>query len=78
MMARKKFACKVLKTLPENLWTEGVGFYFDGVGFAHKYHPRDRAQSTKTMAWRKACECLMLTTKGKQEGTGGPNCCNSL
>ena len=51
MKTRKKFACKVIKTLPENLWTEGIGFYFDGVGFCHKYNPRDQAMSTKTMAW---------------------------
>ena len=53
MMARKMFACKVLKILPENFWTEGIGFYFDGAGFAQKY------LETKTMAWRKVCEGLM-------------------
>ena len=71
MKKRKKFANRVLKTLPKHFWTEGVSFYFDGVGFAHKTNPADKARSTPTVTWRKPQEGLSRTTKGKKEESGG-------
>ena len=56
-----------------NIWTEGIAFYFDGVGFAHKYNPYDQAMSPKTMTWRWPHDGLSFerTAKGSHEGTGG-------
>ncbi len=33
---RAKFAKKIAKKLKEEFWTEGISFYFDGVGFVNK------------------------------------------
>ncbi|CAB4012853.1 Hypothetical predicted protein [Paramuricea clavata] len=30
-----------------------MSFYFDGVGFIHKYNPHDQSLAPRTMAWRK-------------------------
>lgn len=70
---RLKFARKAIKRLPENFWRHGIGFYFDGAGFAHKYNPHDEAKSTKTMAWRRPDEGLQpgCTARGSHVGSGG-------
>ena len=68
---RSKFAKKVLKTLKEEFWTEGISFYFDGVGFVHKTNPHNEARSSGARNWRKAGEGLIHTAKGKKEGSGG-------
>ena len=69
---RVKFAKDVKKTFPE-IWTEGISFYLDGVGFVHKTNPRDAAMSPKGMAWRAKSQGLDLgyTSKGKKEGVNG-------
>ena len=69
--ARTKFARKVLQSLPKNFWQEGISFYFDGVGFTHKTNPLSEARCEGSMAWRKPCEGLTLTSKGKKAGTSG-------
>ena len=71
MKKPKKFANRVLNTLPKHFWTEGVSFYFHGVGFAHKTNPADEARSTPTLTWRKPQESLSRITKGKREESGG-------
>ena len=70
---RIKFSKKVKKVMAENIWTEGVAFYFDGASFQHKYNPFDEARSTRTMAWRKKNEGLDIncTAKGSHVGSGG-------
>lgn len=70
---RMKFSKKVVKLVHENIWTEGIAFYFDGASFQHKYNPFDEARSTRTMAWRKKSEGLDLncTAKGSHVGSGG-------
>ena len=68
---RTKFAKNVLKRLKEEFWTEGISFYFDGVGFVHKTNPHNEARSSCARNWRKAGEGLIHTTKGKKEGSGG-------
>ena len=40
---RKQFATKVKKQLPDTLWTEGISFYLDGVGFCYKTNPNGEA-----------------------------------
>ena len=72
---------KVLKTLKEEFWTEGISFYFDGVGFVHKTIPHDEARSSGARNWRKSGEGLIHTAKGKKkEGSSGKTanffCCN--
>ena len=70
---RLEFAQKVQRLVDPTLWTEGVAFYLDGVGFTHKYNPFDQAMAPRTMAWRKPRDglCLNQTAKGSHEGTGG-------
>lgn len=71
MKVRQKFARKVKKILREDFWMNGISFYLDGVGFAHKYNPKDQAGYTTAMQWRKKSEGIKLSGKGKKEGTGG-------
>ena len=70
---RLKFAHTVLRRLTPDIWTQGIGFYLDGVGFTHKYNPFDQAQAPRTMAWRKRGNVLNVnhTSKGSHEGSGG-------
>ena len=72
LIKRVEFAKKV-KGVNSQLWTEGISFYLDGVGFAHKTNPRDEAMALKGMAWRRKCEGLErgYTAKGKKEGVNG-------
>ena len=70
---RLNFSRKVKKLLSSDLWTKGIAFYLDGVGFTHKYNPYDQSKAPKTMAWRRKGEGLKFgnTAKGSHEGTGG-------
>lgn len=73
LTGRLRFARRVQRRLPKSFWRNGVAFYFDGVGFQHKYNPSDEARSTKTMAWRRQDEGLApgCTAKGTHCGSGG-------
>ena len=55
----------------DNFWTDCISFYFDGVGFVSKTNLHGEAKAINTMAWRKANEGLLQSTKGKKEGSGG-------
>ena len=70
---KRKRLCfaRSVKKLPENFWKGGVSFYLDGVSFAHKTNPQNKARSSRTKAWRKPNEGLSYTTKGKKDGNGG-------
>ena len=70
---RLEFARKVRRRLAKTVWTEGVAFYLDGVGFTHKYNPHDQALAPRTMAWRRPADGLSFqqTAKGSHEGSGG-------
>ena len=46
---RLKFAKQVRKRLNPSVWTTGVLFYLDGVGFTHKYNPH------MTNHWHQEC-----------------------
>lgn len=59
------------KEFEKTFWEQGVSFYFDGVGFAHKVNPCSEARAAASMAWRKPSEGLERSTKGKKEGSGG-------
>ena len=69
---RLKFARAVRRKLPNNFWTEGVGFYLDGASFTHKTNPFDQARAPRAMVWRKPEQGLDFgfTAKGSHEGTG--------
>ena len=56
---------------PSEFWTNDINFYFDGVGFAHKFNPCSEARATSSMAWRLPKEGIKRTTKGRKEGSGG-------
>ena len=70
---RLKFAKQVRKRLDPSVWTKGVSFYLDGVGFTHKYNPHDQSLAPRTMAWRKPSDGLSFnqTSKGSHEGSSG-------
>ena len=70
---RLQYARKVKRILSKEIWTKGIAFYLDGVGFQHKYNPFEEAISSKTMAWRKRNEGLSqhCTAKGSHVGSGG-------
>ena len=59
--------------LNPSIWQEGISFYLDGVGFAHKMNPCDQAKAPRTMAWRKPSDGLSFehTAKGSHVGSGG-------
>ena len=69
---RVNFA-KSVKRHNATIWTEGISFYLDGVGFVHKTNPRDEAMAPRGMAWRRKSEGLErgYTAKGKKEGVNG-------
>lgn len=67
---RLTFARKALH-FEKDFWKNGIDFYLDGVGFAHKTNPHGEARAAGTMQWRKPNEGLSRTTKGKKEGSGG-------
>lgn len=69
---RVKF-CKKCKTLPTNFWTEGISFYLDGTGWAHKTDPCKSARTKRTRMWRLKGHGLKreYVGKGKKEGTAG-------
>ena len=61
------------KGLAVGFWTNGISFYFDGVGFVHKFHPLDQAMAPRTKGWARRKEGLKYqkTAKGKREGDNG-------
>ena len=73
LQMRLAFAKVVRARLSPTIWTEGIVFYLDGVGFTHKYNPRDQALPPRTMAWSKSSVGLTFqqTAKGSHEGSGG-------
>ena len=56
---------------PLSYWQSDIGFYLDGVGFAHKPNPAGEARAVTSMTWRRPDEGLKITTKGRKEGSGG-------
>ena len=44
---RLKFSRKIKGIFKKNIWTEGISFYLDGVGYQHKYNPVDEANQSK-------------------------------
>ena len=68
---RVKFARTVTNKLQQNFFTQGISFYFDGVGFVHKTNPWYASQNNSTMGYRLKNEGLQLTSKGKKEGVNG-------
>ena len=48
---RLKFSRNIKGIFKKNIWTEGILFYLDGVGYQHKYDPFDEAKLFKSMTW---------------------------
>ena len=67
------FARKVKRIPSRDVWTNDIGFYFDGASWTYKTNPCDQARSTTAIAWHRKSEgsALKHTTKGKKEGSGG-------
>ena len=70
---RLKSSRKIKRIFKKNIWTEGMSFYLDGVGYQQKYNPVDEAKSVKSMTWRQRSEDLepLCTAKGSHTGNGG-------
>ena len=73
MKLRVKFARRMKRDYPQNVWTRRVAFYLDGVSFVHKTRPLDQATAPKGKIWRKKCEGLEpgCTSKGSKSCSGG-------
>ena len=73
MKLRVKFARRMKKDYPENVWRDRVAFYLDGVSFVHKTRPLDQAKAPKGKVWRKKSEGLEpgCTSKGAKCGSEG-------
>ena len=70
---RVRFARNMLQFYPEDVWTQKIAFYLDGVGFVYKRNPRDQAMPPAGRVWRMKKEGLLqgCTAKGQACGTGG-------
>lgn len=71
---RVKFAKEKIKENTDGtLWTTGIAFYLDGVGFTYKRNPKAQANAPKGRIWRRMCEGLDMgcTSRGSKCGTGG-------
>ena len=66
LQMRLAFAKVVRARLSPTIWTEGIAFYLDGVGFTHKYNPHDQALAPRTMAWRKPQRWVEFSTNCKR------------
>ena len=53
---RLKFSKKTKGIFKKNIWTEVILFYFNGVGYQHKYNVFDKAKSVKSMTWTQRSE----------------------
>jgi len=67
---RLAFAKAMLKK-PAGFWCREVCFYMDGVGFSHCYNPLHTAAAPRGRVWMRQDEGLLLTGKGRREGTTG-------
>ena len=69
---RYKFALKC-NGLPSEFWQKDIGFYFDGVSWAHKTNLSEHVRTLRIRTWKKKGESLsrLCTAKGRKEGTGG-------
>ena len=70
---RVSFAKKVREEYNNELWTQKIAFYLDGVAFAHKTNPLDQARAPTGRIYRKESEGLnqYCTAKGSKVGSGG-------
>ena len=57
---RVEFAKYMKTTYTRNVWTDQIGFYLDGTGFAYKRNPLDQATVPKARVWRKKPEGLSM------------------
>ena len=73
MKERLKFSRKIKGIFKKNIWTEGISFYLDEVGYQHKYNSFDEAKSVKSMTWWQRSEGLdpLCTANGSYTGSGG-------
>jgi len=72
MRKRVLYAKKVRQDHPQNIWTNGIAFYLDGVNFVYKTCPSEQTRAPRKKVWRRRSEGLKpgCVAKGKKEGTG--------
>ncbi len=70
---RVEFAKRVLRDYAEDIWTQKIAFYLNGVGFIYKRNPADQSLAPSGRVWRQKSEGLSAgcTAKGSACGTGG-------
>ena len=73
IVCRYRFAKKIRKEKPRDVWTSKVNFYLDVVSFYYKRNPAGQAKAPQGRIWRTKKEGLAegCTAKGKKEGSGG-------
>ncbi len=70
---RVEFAKRVLRDYSEDIWSNKIAFYLDGVGFIYKRNPADQSLAPSGRIWRQKREGLSpgCTVKGSTCSTGG-------
>ena len=72
--ARTRFLfARKLKRIPSrDVWTNCIGFYFDGASWTHKTNPCHQARSTTAIVWHKNLEgfASKCTTRRKKWALG--------
>ena len=68
-----RFARKMKRDYPHDVWTTKIGFYLDATSYTFKTNPLDQAHAPKGRIWRKPSEGMAIgcLAKGRKEGTGG-------
>ena len=70
---RVRFAKKMTREYPPNVWTDCIAFYLDATSFAHKFNPMDQARAPGARARQRRSEGLNqhCTAKESKVGSGG-------
>ena len=73
-VARVNFCEKIKKNgLGQEFWNQYISFDLDAKGFEFKTNPLDQARAPRAREWRLKNEGLVVTAKGKKEGSTNIN-----
>ena len=73
MKGRLKFSRKIKGIFNQNITTDGISSYLDGVDYQQKCNPFDDARLVKGITWPQRGEGSdsLCTAKGSHTGSGG-------
>ena len=72
MKGRLKFSRNIKGIFNQNITTEGISSYLDGVDYQQKYNPLDETKLVKGITWPQRGEGSdpLCTAKGSHTGSG--------